>query len=386
MSTIALKPDVLRWARERAGLDISVLARKVGAKPEKVQGWEETGELTFGQAEKLAHHTHTPIGHLFLVDPPEDRLPIPDFRTVGDRPVRRPSPDLLDTVQSMQRRQNWMHDDLVEEGQSPLSFVGRRSLNDMPEAVAADILGVLGLKRDWARSQATWEAALVELRHRVDSAGILIVINGVVGSNTHRKLDPEEFRGFALCDPYAPLIFINGSDAKGAQMFTIAHELAHIWIGQDGVSNFDAMQPSLAKPEQFCNKVAAEFLVPESVLRACWQDASRQSEPFQYLARRFKVSPLVAARRSLDLSLVSREVFFTFYREYQEDDRRKRDSRQGGGDFFKNQNVRVGERFGHAVVRAAKAGRLLYRDAFLLTGLSGATFDKFAKSLGIENP
>ncbi|WP_020650051.1 ImmA/IrrE family metallo-endopeptidase [Solimonas variicoloris] len=386
MATIALKPDVLRWARERAGLDVPALAKKVGTKPEKVQVWEQTGELTFGHAEKLAHHTHTPIGHLFLVDPPEDRLPIPDFRTVGDRPVRRPSPELLDTVQAMQRRQSWMRDDLIEEGQPPLAFVGSRPLNDIPDAVAADILKVLGLERDWARGQSTWENALVELRHRVEAAGILIVINGVVGNNTHRPLETEEFRGFALCDAHAPLVFINGSDAKGAQMFTIAHELAHLWIGQDGVSNFEALQPGSAAPEQFCNKVAAEFLVPEAVLRECWQEAARQTEPYQYLARRFKISPLVAARRALDLALISRDAFFTFYREYQDDDRRVRDSREGGGDFFKVQNVRVGERFGRAVVRAAKAGRLLYRDAFQLTGLSGATFDKYARSLGFDTP
>lgn len=386
MGTIALKPDVLRWARERAGLEVSALAKKLGTKPERVHGWEHTGELTFGHAEKLAHHTHTPIGHLFLVNPPDDRLPIPDFRTVGDRPMRRPSPELLDTVRSMQRRQSWMRDELIEEGQLPLAFVGSQTLKAQPEAVAVDMLKVLGLDRDWARGRSTWENALVELRHRVEAAGILIVVNGVVGNNTHRRLETDEFRGFAICDDYAPLIFINGSDAKGAQMFTIAHELAHLWIGQDGVSNFDALQPGFAAPEQFCNKVAAEFLVPGDVLRECWQEASGQAEPYQYLARRFKVSPLVAARRALDLALIHRNAFLAFYREYQDDYRRTRESRKGGGDFYKVQNVRIGERFGHAVVRAAKAGRLLYRDAFQLTGLSGATFDKYAKSLGFDTP
>jgi Zn-dependent peptidase ImmA (M78 family) len=386
MTTIALKPDVLRWARERAGLDVPALAKKVGTKPERVQHWEQTGKLTFGQAEGLAHYTHTPIGHLFLIDPLEDLLPIPDFRTVGDRPLGRPSPDLLETVQSMQRRQNWMRDYLIEEGQPVLPFVGSQTVRSKPETVSADILKALGLARDWASGQSSWTQALVELRHRVDATGILVVINGVVGNNTHRKLDPEEFRGFALCDAYAPLVFINGADAKAAQMFTLAHELAHLWIGQDGVSNFIAMQPGPDKAEQFCNKVAAEFLVPADVLRGCWQEAAGQPEPYQYLAQRFRVSPLVAARRALDLALISREAFITFYRAYQEDERRNRDLRKPGGSFWNNQNVRVGERFGRAVVRAAKEGRLLYRDAFQLTGMSGATFDKFAKSLGFDTP
>ncbi|MBI2383788.1 MAG: ImmA/IrrE family metallo-endopeptidase [Gammaproteobacteria bacterium] len=386
MTTIALQPTVLRWARERAGLDVLGLARKVGTKPERVERWEQTGELTFGQAEEVAHHTHTPIGHLFLSDPLEDRLPIPDFRTVSDRPLGRPSPDLLETIQSMQRRQNWMREHLIEEGHPPLSFVASQTLDRRPEAVAGDILDVLGLARDWARTRGSWTNALVDLRHRVDAAGILVIVNGVVGNNSHRRLDPEEFRGFALCDPYAPLIFINGADAKAAQMFTIAHELAHLWIGQDGVSNFTALQPGPEKAEQFCNKVAAEFLVPAEILRDCWLEAANQAEPYQYLAQQFKVSPLVAARRALDLSLISRDAFFAFYRAYQQDERRDRDARRSGGSFWNNQNVRVGERFGRAVVRAAKEGRLLYRDAFELTGMRGATFDKFAQSLGFDTP
>lgn len=386
MSTLALQPNVLRWARERAGLDVPALAEKVKTKPQKVQDWELTGKLTFGQVEKVAHHTHTPIGHLFLSKPLDDRLPIPDFRTVGDVPVGPPSPDLLETVQSMQRRQNWMRDELIEEGQPSLPFIGSTTLKSKPETLAEDMRKVLGFDQGWADEIATWSDALRLLRQRVEAAGILIFINGVVGNNPHRHLDPDEFRGFALSDAYAPLVFINGADAKSAQMFTIAHELAHLWLGLDGVSNFDALQSGSDRSEQFCNKAAAEFLVPAAELRKCWQLATTQAEPYQFLARRFKVSPLVAARRALDLSLVSREAYFTFYRAYLQDERRKQDAKESGGDFYKTQNVRVGARFGRAVIRAAKEGRLLYRDAFQLIGMSGATFDKYAQSIGFETP
>lgn len=386
MSTLALQPTVLRWARERAGLDVPALAEKIKTKPQKVQDWELTGKLTFGQAEKVAHYTHTPIGHLFLAKPLDDRLPIPDFRTVGDTPVGHPSPDLLETVQSMQRRQNWMRDELIEEGQPALPFVGSATMRSKPETVAADMRKALGFGQDWADEIGTWTDALRVLRQRVEAAGILIFINGVVGNNPHRHLDPDEFRGFALSDGYAPLVFINGADAKSAQMFTIAHELAHLWLGLDGVSNFEALQPGPDKSEQFCNKAAAEFLVPASELRGCWDQAKSQAEPYQYLAKRFKISPLVAARRALDLGLVSREDYFKFYRAYLQDERRKQDAKDSGGDFYKTQNVRVGPRFGRAVIRAAKEGRLLYRDAFQLIGMSGATFDKFAKALGFDAP
>ncbi|MGJ4748910.1 ImmA/IrrE family metallo-endopeptidase, partial [Leptospira sp. SA-E8] len=155
-----------------------------------------------------------------------------------------------------------MRDELIEQGQGPLLFVGQFSLKDKPEAVAADMRERLGLKSDWATATRAWQDALVELRQRVQNVGILIVFNGVVGNNTHRKLNPEEFRGFALADKYAPLVFINATDAKSAQMFTVAHELAHLWLGLDAVSGMDATLPASDKSEEFCNKVAAEFLIP----------------------------------------------------------------------------------------------------------------------------
>jgi Zn-dependent peptidase ImmA (M78 family) len=381
-----LKPKVLLWARERAGLDAAALAKKVGGgvTEERVEEWEQTGKLTFTQAKRLSHVTHTPEGFLYLAVPPEDKLPIPDFRTVGDALVRRPSPDLLDTVYIMQRRQAWMRDFLIEEGEPPLLFVGSATLNTLAEQVAADIRKTLGCADGWANEEDTWTEALTHLRQKIEAADILIVINGVVGNNSYRKLDPEEFRGFVLCDAYAPLIFINGADFKAAQMFTFAHELAHLWLGQDGVSNFEALQPPPDRVEQWCNAVAAEFLVPAGELKECWPAAQRAEEPYQFLAARFKVSSLVAARRALDLGLASRTEFFDFYRGYQEDERRKQARPSTGGNFWSNQNVRVGQRFGAAVVRAAKEGRLLYREAYQLTGLSGSTFDRFAETLGFR--
>lgn len=379
---IVLQPAVLKWARERAGLSGDALAKKMGVKAERVAEWEVNGELRVKQVEKLAHVTHTPLGQLYLDEPTEDKLPIPDFRTVGDAPLRRPTPDLLETVQTMQRRQAWMRDFLIEEGNDPLPFVGEASLQHSPEDVAASMRAALGMAGGWAQQERTWTSALQHLREKIEAAGILIVVNGVVGNNNFRKLDPDEFRGFVLSDEYAPLIFINGSDFKAAQMFTFAHELAHIWLAQDGVSNFDLLQPTPVAVERFCNKVAAEFLVPASALRECWGQARQVDEPFQFLARRFKVSPLVAARRVLDLNLIDRQGFYDFYNDYEADERRKKERGSGGGHFWNTQGVRIGKRFGAAVVRAAKEGRLLYRDAYHLTGLRGKTFDSFANQLG----
>ncbi|MBK1704520.1 ImmA/IrrE family metallo-endopeptidase [Halochromatium glycolicum] len=128
----------------------------------------------------------------------------------------------------------------------------------------------------------------------------------------------------------------------------------------------------------------AELLVPAKLLRSVWPQAQGSAEPYQFLARHFKVSPIVAARRAQDLALISRNEYLQFHRAYEADERRNKSSKSDGGDFWNTQNVRLGARFGAAVVRATKEGRLLYRDAYRLTGLRGTTFEKFAKSVGVD--
>jgi len=378
MSKVAVKYDLITWARERSGLQTDALVKKFP----KFRQWE-SGEAqpTLRQLEALAKTTSTPLGYFFLPEPPEDRLPIPDFRTLPGAQPRRPSPNLIETIQTMQQRQGWMRDFLIEQGQEALAFVGSVSLQDDPNDVAAKIRAALSLANDWARRESSWTDALKTLREAAEGAGILVVINGVVGNSTRRKLDSNEFQVFVLSDEYAPLIFINGSDFKAAQMFTVAHELAYLWLGRGGVVSFEDMQPANNEVELFCNGVAAEFLVPGAELRAVWRDAEEADEPCQFLARHFKVSPIVAAKRALNLQLMSRQEFFDFYREYQEDEGHQRRT-NGGGNFYATQETRIGERFASAVIRAVKEGRLLYRDAYRLTGLHGKTFDRYADYLG----
>jgi Zn-dependent peptidase ImmA (M78 family) len=381
MATVEVKPEVIAWARDRAGLTDDALTRKFPRFP----AWL-TGEVqpTFRQLEALARMTFTPLGYFFLSQPPEDRLPIPDLRTVRDQPVRRPSPNLLETVEMMQRRQSWMRDFLLEEREDPLPFVGSFSTDSDVLEVAASIRGVLGIDAGWASNQRTWTDALSALRDRMEQAGIMVVVSSVVGNDTHRKLSTDEFRGFVLHDQFAPLIFTNGADFKSAQMFTMAHELAHVWVGQSGVFNLRATEPSDNEVEIFCNRIAAEFLISQSEARAAWQSAELERDPFQAMARRFKVSTIVAARRLRDLGLITTQRFFGFYEEYQQDERRKAQKKSDGGDFYNTQNVRVGKRFASFVIRAAREGRILYKDAYTLTGLYGKTFDRYAQSLGFR--
>jgi len=371
---VTLQPAVLRWARERAGLDVDKLAAKIAVQPERVSEWEISGSITIAQTDKLARCTYTPVGYLYLGEPPDDRLPIADFRTPNDEARRRPSPDLLETVNLMQRRQAWMRDDIIEEGGESLGFVGAHDLDSSTQKVATAMHDALGLTRGWAAADSAWSGALRRLRNQVENAGVLVVFNGIVGNNTHRKLDRDEFQGFALVDEYAPLIFINSADFVAAQMFTLCHELAHICIGAAGISRFESLQPSDHAVEKFCDQTAAEFLIPSDELRRFWSEITQRDDAYDAIARHFKVSQLVAARRAQDLELTTRSEFLDFYERFLASERRR--DRPSGGNFWNTQNTRIGRRFEEAIVRAVREDRLLYREAYALTGLKGETFEQ----------
>jgi Zn-dependent peptidase ImmA (M78 family) len=377
MSRVAIKKSVLRWAVDRASLTPDDLQHKFP----KIRQWA-TGESqpTLRQLEDLAKTTLTPLGFFFLTEPPDERLPIPHFRTLGKQAPGRPSPHLLETIQVMQRRQAWMREFLIEQGQEPLTFVRSAEPDDPPATVADRIRHALNLKKGWAALSPTWTDALRALRETMEDAGILVAVNGIVGNNTHRKLDPEEFRGFVLVDEYAPLVFVNSVDGKAAQMFTLAHELAHVFLGSSAAFDLREMQPADDPMEKACNCIAAEFLIPEQEIRRIWPSVKDKPGCFQEIARQFKVSELVAARRALDLSLINKNAFLDFYGGYQ---RRATSPRSEGGDFYATQNLRVGRRFASAVVRAVNEGKLLYSEAYQMTGMYGKTFERYAESLRI---
>ncbi len=382
MDRVTVKPELLRWARERADWSVESLRRRFP----KYAMWE-SGEAapTLKQLEDFAKATYVPFGYFFLPEPPEEHIPIPDLRTIRNRDISHPSPDLLDTLHVMQRRQGWLREDLLECEVDPLAFVGSVRLADDPQGVGREMRRVVGLDDDWAADVRTWREAVGELRRAIEELGVMAVINGVVGNNTHRKLDVEEFRGFALSDEYAPLVFVNGADAKSAQMFTLVHELAHIWLGESALTDSGLTSQPSQEIESWCDQAAAEFLLPAQVLRACWRDIRHEQSPFEVLARRFKISPIVAGRRAMDLRLVGRETFFAFYKEYIARERQQRPA-SGGGDFYNNQNTRVGEMFATQVILAAKGGRLSFKEAYDLTGLHGGAFQEYAGRLGVNLP
>lgn len=380
MSRVAVSEKILGWALDRSGLTMPDVEHRFPRLRQWVSGQSQP---TLHQLESLARLTLTPLGFFFLDEPPEEPLPVPYFRTLGDEASHNPSPDLLETIHTMQGRQAWLREFLVDQGQGVLPFVGSARLDEPSAMVGRRIRESLGLEMRWAAQEPSWTEALRVLREAMEDAGIMVVVNGIVGNSTHRKLDPDEFRGFVLVDEWAPLVFVNGADGKAAQMFTLAHELAHVFFGSSAAFDLREMSPANNQTEQACKRVAAEFLVPQQAIRQVWPSVKGNPDRFQSIAREFKISALVAARRALDLRLISKDEFLIFYRDYLNDERRKAARRPEGGDFYANQNLRVGQRFASAVVRAAKEGKLLYSEAYRLTGLHGKTFDRYAASLGI---
>lgn len=378
MSSVALKKEIFDWALKRQGLSLDAIREKFA----KVDDWiRGTSNPTFKQLESLAKATHTPFGFFFLDSPPQESLAIPHFRTLDDKSPHGTSVDLLETVQQMEQRQAWVREYLVDHGDDPLQFVGSCKVNEPPTVVAQKIRIALNLEPAWAEEHSTWTSALDALREAMESVGILVFTNGIVGNNTHRKLSTEEFRGFVLVDEYAPLVFVNGSDAKAAQMFTLAHELAHVFVGASAAFDLKGLESADDPTERACNAIAAEFLAPEKEFREAWKSFSGSKTPFEQLAKRFKVSSLVAARRGLDLQLVTKKRFFEFYTEYLNREGRKA-KKSSGGDFYATQGLRIGKRFGRVVTDAVNSGKLSFSEAYRLTGLHGKTFARFAKSFG----
>ena len=376
-------PTLITWARERARIAPESLIKRFP----KLTDWE-SGSLqpTFKQLDDFAAKVHVPVGYLFLSEPPIESIPISDFRTIAGTPVASPSPDLLDVIHACQARQTWFRNYCRLESSEELPFISSASVNHSTVDVAAQITDTLQFTAETLRECSSWTAAFRKFIATVDDAGILVMVSGVVGSNTTRRLDPEEFRGFALSDPWAPLVFINGADTKAAQMFTLAHELAHLWLGNSSLSNCQAVPTAnLRSSEVWCNEVAAELLVPLAALREELSERESLSNAVQRLTRVFKVSSLVVLRRLLDAGWLTRNQFDKAWRG--ENDRLRsltQQGRGGGGNFYRTTVSRVGRRFSKALIGSALEGQTLFRDAYRMLGVrSASSFEELARHVGV---
>jgi Zn-dependent peptidase ImmA (M78 family) len=365
---IEVQPDILTWAIARAGFDLPVFAEK----NPNVAEWIEGKKLpTVKQLESFSKKVYIPFGYLFLPEPPTEELPIPYFRSNGgDEKIHI---NVYDTILNIRQRQEWLKDYLKDNEFKELDYVGRFDEHADAETIVADIRKELNLDEHWASRFATWDEARKHLSNTIENIGVMVVFNGVVENNTHRPIPVEECRGFVLVDKIAPFMFVNNSDWKSAQMFTIIHELAHIWTGKSAGFDFKNFLPANDPIEILCDKVAAEFLVP----KRAFLEMYTPKRGYNAIARHFKVSEIVVARRALDLGAITKNEFFTFYNEYSQREFIKKENLGSGGNFFATANWRVSLSFAAHVSNALKNGQLLYRDAYRLTNLKGDTFSKF---------
>lgn len=382
MSVAYINGEILAWARRRAGLSIQTLKDKVH---DKYPEWEKGTTLpTFKQAQNVAGKLSIPFGFLYLKEPPAFEQTATDLRTVRDHDHDEYSVDLQDVLTDATRKQDWYIDFLKDEDAKPLSFVGKYDLQSPVEEIAEDIALTLSFTPE-DRSGRTPEDFLRTLTGKAEECGIIVLKNGKVGYNTRRILDVNEFRGFALPHPLAPLVFINGADYVPAQVFTLMHELAHIWINQDGVSNGGVITRDHNVVEKKCNEIAAEVLVPAEILIDMWtEDDAPLDEKTTRLSRYFKTSKIVIARRATDLEFLTKSELSSYYRLLSTRWNKKKASGSGGGSFyasFPNINSKI---VTDAVCRSIYSGKILMTNGARLLGTTPKTLDNIAKSRGIN--
>jgi len=260
-----VKPSILRWARESAGLSLEEAAAKVGINGARgVSGADrllalesEEGNISRPVMLKMVKVYRRPLVSFYLNEPPVRGDRGEDFRTLPDRHTGgEPLVDAL--VRDVRARQAVIRALLIEEEETePLPFIGSMSLNDGIGPVLASMRQALNLDLATFRAQGSAEAGFALLRSQVEAVGIYVLLIGNLGSH-HSAIDVDAFRGFALADLIAPFIVVNDQDARTAWSFTLLHEVAHLWIGATGVSGGHAE----SRVEKFCNDVASSFLLP----------------------------------------------------------------------------------------------------------------------------
>lgn len=366
--------NILRWARVRADLSVDALAKKIGTAVANLEAWE-AGEKkpTFIQAQSYARFTHVPFGYLFLNAPPEDTTPIPDLRTVDGKRRENFSIELKDTIQWVFIRQEWYRDYLKSQEHEHNPYVGRFREDADVSLIVKDMRTVLALESKPIRG--TFEDYFSLLINSIEKIGVLVMRNSIVSNNTSRPLSVEEFRGFAISDKLAPVIFINTADCPEARLFTLMHELAHIWIGSTGVS--DGSPGNHRGVEKLCNAVAAEFLAPEAEFLPAWNKEIHWISNVQFLAKKFHVSEWVTARRALTFQLISNDQYGRFIAEKLEQHRKRQKS--GKPTYNRLQTGRLSKSLAQAVASEALSGRMLYRDAAKLIGIKPEKILSYSK-------
>lgn len=337
---------------------------------------------TFNQIENISKKTNIPLGYFFLKTPPSESIEILNYRTIDSIELHNSSRNLIDTIDEMRNIQEWMRDYLIFQGFETLGFVGADRNETDVISIAKHIRESLKIKQDWFTEVASPYEAFRKIRYLMGENGILVMMNGIVGKNTHRKLDINEFRAFTLIDKYAPLIFINTNDSQNGKLFSLLHEATHIWLGIDSFFNDRYGKGNgVSEIEKICNAVAAEILVPEKLFLNDWSTCEiiNKEEKISKLAKRFKCGNIVVARRALDNGRITKECYGRIVDDAIYEYNAQKEKKSGGGDYYNNMSARLDKRFLKALDNSMREGRTLFTDAYRLTNTNRNTFTELIK-------
>ncbi|MEE8623768.1 MAG: ImmA/IrrE family metallo-endopeptidase, partial [Acidiferrobacterales bacterium] len=286
------------------------------------------------------------------------------------------------------RKQQWYKDFLAEESAERLPFIGKFGVDHNEKQIAADICQTFEINGDFRNQVTSWTGFLMAIIERAETLRILVLRSGIVKNSTRRKLSVDEFRGFVINDDIAPLIFLNGQDAKAAQIFTLVHELVHLWIGESGISNPDLSRRDLDQSpsiERFCNHVAAEILVPRDSFLSEWNASQNIRDNLIRLTRLFRVSSLVILRRAFDLQIIPWSRYIASYNlEKERYKQRQTDQQREGGNFYASLGARNSKQLTRAIISSAFEGRILYREAASLLNVKVESLQRVATEFGIR--
>lgn len=377
-------PNVLKWARESARMTEEIAAAKVSVTVDRLNEWEEgSSQPTIRQAQTLAKAYKRPFALFFLPDIPRDFQPLQDFRKSGSKKLTTSS---IFIIREIQQKQAWISEVYSDNNEEKLSFVGRFSLKDDPQVVANDILNTLKI----LPYEYKTDNPIKEWIDAAESNGIFVSRTSFIHSRL--KLDSDELQGFAISDPYAPFVFVNSEDWNAPQLFTLVHELAHIWIAESGISN--EVDPDIKQIEKFhpvelfCNEVAANVLMPKNIILDLDNSSFQTSKEVFKVAKQLGISSFALLVRALNLNIISistyrtlkhqADIEFNAYLRKEEEKKAKlkEKEKKGGPNYFLLQLNRNSRLFTQTVLDAFKGG---YIEPTLASNLLNVQVNKFPK-------
>lgn len=383
---VDISPDVLNWIVHRIRIQ-SVSEKTMNYINSWIKGDKKP---TFNQIEDVSKATGIPFGYFFLKTPPNEDISFVEYRTVDSIELQNPSRDLIDTMHDMELIQDWTKDYIKAAGEPSIQFVGKYN-NISDYTILADrIRKLLSLSVDWCKSFRNAEEEFNNLKNIISNLGVLVMANGIVANNTHRALDINEFRAFAIVDEYAPLIFINRNDSINGRLFSLLHEFVHICLGVNSLFNDrKSTANNINEIEVICNAVAAEILLPQNLFIEAWKNEDKQTpkeEVIKNIARIFNCGVTVVARKAMDNKLISRNLYNAIadaaINSFNELKAKSKESGESGGDYYATTLTRIDKRFLKMLINSVNEGKTQYSEAYRLTNTNRRTFSALVTKAG----